>query len=387
MSETVNSENYNIKEVTNFECDSNVTNIFIKQKITMIFIDYILDSHYSQFYFEYNHNTLRNFESIQVGNDFNIFYYLYLAKLTSKQPYQSDCHVCVKSYPKCSIMISLMLLLCGDTGTLSNPGPVYRNITDNCNLCESKIRSNVRSQCIECKAVFHQKCATPKNSTIFQCNLCTIKLLPFNNTDISNEPNSSNPGSSFMNLNSNSQFDFSDAKKYECFARKGLHFVHANVRSIFHKMSDLKMIAKQSNCAVIGITETWLDSTYTDSCVSIDGYNLIRRDRDGHAGGVCAYIRDDLAFNVRQDLNNSDLEDLWLEILLPKSKPLYIGICYRTNNNNKFLDCLESTLSKLRSDCDFLILGDINICLIKNKSKLCNEYKKLLRFFGCKQII
>ena len=76
-------------------------------------------------------------------------------------------------------------------------------------------------------------------------------------------------------------------------------------------MSDLKIVAKNSNAAVIGITETWLDSTYTDSCVSIDGYNLVRRDRDGHAGGVCAYIRDDLAFNVRQDLNNRDLEDLW----------------------------------------------------------------------------
>ena len=30
----------------------------------------------------------------------------------------------------------------------------------------------------------------------------------------------------------------------------------------------------------------------------IDGYNLIRRDRDGHAGGVCAYIREDLAYKV-----------------------------------------------------------------------------------------
>ena len=152
-------------------------------------------------------------------------------------------------------------------------------------------------------------------------------------------------------------------------------------------MSDLKIVAKISNAAVIGITETWLDNTYTDSCVSIDGYNLVRRDRDGHAGGVCAYIRDDLAFNVRQDLNNCDLEDLWFEILLPKSKPLYIGICYRTNNNIKFLDCLENTLSKLRSDCDFLILGDINICLKKNKSRICNDYKKLLRLFGCKQLI
>ena len=41
----------------------------------------------------------------------------------------------------------------------------------------------------------------------------------------------------------------------------------------------------------------------------------------------------------------------------------------------------------MRSDCDFLILGDINICLKKNKRKLCKDYMKLLRSFGCKQII
>ena len=94
---------------------------------------------------------------------------------------------------------------------------------------------------------------------------------------------------------------------------------------------------------------------------------------------VSAPIREDLTFNIRQDLNNPDLEDLWFEILLKKSKPFYVGICYRTNNNNKFLDCLDNTITKLRSDCDFLILGDINICLKKNKSKLCKDYMKLLR--------
>ena len=216
-----------------------------------------------------------------------------------------------------------MLLMCGDTGTLINPGPIYRNIASQCNICESKIRGKNVSYCYECKGAFHKKCINSNYSNMFQCNLCTLKSLPFNNMDIDMEPSSSNSGSSFMNLNNNMQYNFSDRKKYECFSRKGLHFIHANVRSIFHKMSDLKIVAKNSNAAVIGITETWLDSTYTDSCVSIDGYNLVRRDRDGHAGGVCAYIRDDLAFNVRQDLNNCDLEDLWFEILLPKSKPLY----------------------------------------------------------------
>ena len=285
--------------------------------------------------------------------------YLYLSKLVSKQHYQSECLVSVKSYPRSAIMILLMLLICGDTGTLTNPGPVNMNNTNTCNLSHSNLLS---------------------------CNICSLNLLPFNNVNI-NGTSPLDTGSSFMNLINNGQTDLGDKKKYECFAKKGLHFIHANVRSIFHKLSDLKIIANNSRAAVIGITETWLDSSYTDACVAIDGYNLIRRDREGHAGGVCAYIRDDLAYNICQDFNNSDLEDLWFEILLPKSKPLYVGICYRTNDNKKFVECLENTFTKLRSDCDLLLLGDINICLLKNTNILCNEYKKLLRSFGCKQII
>ena len=178
-----------------------------------------------------------------------------------------------------------------------------------------------------------------------------------------------------------------NAKQFECFKNKGLHFLHANARSIFHKLPELKLIAKQSNAAVIAISETWLDDSYTDACVQIEGYNIIRRDRASHAGGVCAYIREDLSYNIRSDLNNPDLEDLWFEILLKKSKPLYIGVCYRTNNNTKCFECLESTLSKLRSDCDFVVLGDFNVCLIKSKGKLGSIYRQLLNFFSSKQLI
>ena len=96
-----------------------------------------------------------------------------------------------------------------------------------------------------------------------------------------------------------------------------------------------------------------------------EGYNIIRRDRESHAGAVCAYIREDLSYNIRSDLNNPDLEDLWFEIRLKKSKPLFTGVCCRTNNNTKCFECLESTLSKLRSDCNFVVLEDFNVFLIK----------------------
>ena len=178
-----------------------------------------------------------------------------------------------------------------------------------------------------------------------------------------------------------------DEKDFDCFNKKGLHFLHINARSIYYKLSEIKLIAKYSKAAVIAISESWLDETYTDACVQIEGYNIIRRDREGHAGGVCAFIREDLAFNSRSDLNNPDLEDLWFEILLPKSKPLYIGVCYRTNRITKCFEYLENTLSKLRSDCDFIVLGDFNVCLIKSKGKLVNSYRQLLNFFSSKQLI
>ena len=70
--------------------------------------------------------------------------------------------------------------------------------------------------------------------------------------------------------------------RFDCFKRKGMHFIHLNARSMFHKLSELKLLAMKSKTAILAITETWLDSTYTDASIKIEGYNLIRRDRDTH---------------------------------------------------------------------------------------------------------
>ena len=174
---------------------------------------------------------------------------------------------------------------------------------------------------------------------------------------------------------------------YDCFRKKGLHFIHANARSLFNKMSEIRLLSRKTNAAVIAVTETWFDNSHTDSSVGIDGYCILRRDRKGHGGGVCVYIREDIPFNVRPDLFNDDLEDLWLEILLTKSKPIYVSVCYRTDGNNNLLKCLETSLTKLRPDCDFIVLGDFNLCLINGKTKLCKDYKTFFKFYNCKQLI
>ena len=68
--------------------------------------------------------------------------------------------------------------------------------------------------------------------------------------------------------------------RFDCFKRKGLHFVHLNARSMYHKLSELKLLVMKSNLAVLSITESWLDSSYTDASIKMKGSNIFRIDRD-----------------------------------------------------------------------------------------------------------
>jgi len=49
---------------------------------------------------------------------------------------------------------------------------------------------------------------------------------------------------------------------------------------------------------VVCIVETWLDGEICDQELVIDGYCVVRRDRNRHGGGVLMYIRASLEYNV-----------------------------------------------------------------------------------------
>ena len=75
-------------------------------------------------------------------------------------------------------------------------------------------------------------------------------------------------------------------RKFEVFTRKGLHFIHLNINSLLPKIDELQYIAKNSNAAVIGISESKLDNTIYDSQVAIDGYKIVLNDRNRKGGDV-----------------------------------------------------------------------------------------------------
>ena len=69
-------------------------------------------------------------------------------------------------------------------------------------------------------------------------------------------------------------------KTWSVFRGRGLHFVHLNINSLPSKIEELRQIAKDTNSAVIGLSETKLDKTIFDSEIYIPNYSLIRKDRN-----------------------------------------------------------------------------------------------------------
>ena len=73
--------------------------------------------------------------------------------------------------------------------------------------------------------------------------------------------------------------------QWKTFDKRGLHLIHLNINSVLPKIDELCEIAKKTWATVIGLTETKLDATVLNGEVNIDGYELIRSDRNRHGGG------------------------------------------------------------------------------------------------------
>ena len=78
---------------------------------------------------------------------------------------------------------------------------------------------------------------------------------------------------------------------YTNFKKRGMHFIHLNVRSLLPKIDQICLIAKETNPACLIISETWLDNSVFDSEITIPNYVVCRNDRNRHGGGVCVYVR------------------------------------------------------------------------------------------------
>ena len=169
--------------------------------------------------------------------------------------------------------------------------------------------------------------------------------------------------------------------------KKGISFIGINARSLLPKMSEVRRVLERSSASIMAVSETWLDENIRDDEVDVQGYSIIRRDRDRHGGGTLLYVKDSIAFNRRKDLELEGTESVWAEILLPKTRGIFVSSIYRPPNDGRFLEKFEATLEKVDAEKEVYILGDINIDFLKKDSTLCRAYTNVLSAFNLKQLI
>lgn len=239
--------------------------------------------------------------------------------------------------------------------------------------------------CGICQKIFHIKCGNikPKDyeqykiqtpSINWTCQSCKLINTGINETV---EPNQL----AFKDL-------VNDIKKY-----RGLSIAHININGIYTKRNQIKLLLEETDIDILAVSETHLHSGIDDGEITVEGYELLRRDRvsDTGWGGVLIYHKTPLN-GIEFDINVNDLEMLWIECTV-KSQKILVSCLYQPPRNKKtFLakfDQIMDVVNQKRTN--FAILGDFNIDLISDnnsvyqfnillkKHRLCNIVKEPTR--------
>ena len=148
--------------------------------------------------------------------------------------------------------------------------------------------------------------------------------------------------------------------------------MHWNLNSIstdnFCRKTLIESYNFTENYDVIAITESNIHANVPDEDLAIEGYTVRRRDLpiDTYYGGIIVYVKSDLPFRERPDLEGFS-NQLILEINFANKKIL-CSINYRKHHHddntilNNYLTSLDRTFDKIKSENPFcsVYIGDFN---------------------------
>ena len=153
--------------------------------------------------------------------------------------------------------------------------------------------------------------------------------------------------------------------------------INTNAQSLVPKIDELQTRVNSSPVTAVCVTESWLKSTVPDDVIGLDGYGIpVRKDRTSNTtgGGVCCYIQRGIPFKVWRELEDPDLDTIWVT-LHPQHLPrqishVTIGLIYmppgcpkRPRNEKSMIDHIIKALDFItvkHPSTGIIITGDFN---------------------------
>ena len=162
--------------------------------------------------------------------------------------------------------------------------------------------------------------------------------------------------------------------------KDGLRIGFLNICSIRNKLDELSSIldnnGKQFHVFCCG--ESRLTDKISDEQISITGYNHVRIDPTFKLQtGLILYITQSVRYKRVLLLESYDVEAIWIEVIIKKSRPILIGFIYRNPDEPEdWLDRFSNMMDAATlSEHETFILGDFNIDLIKGNKTWNNLYQ------------
>lgn len=174
---------------------------------------------------------------------------------------------------------------------------------------------------------------------------------------------------------------------------RGMVVACLNINSLVAHIDELRMTLNCSKIDILCINETKLDDSIADHEVCIPGFDIVRRDRSvngRYGGGVCIYIRSNLNYKQRKDLQSHTLENLTVEITKPRSKSILVSTWYRPPDSPaSYFTEFETLVGSLDAEnLEYFILGDFNVDF-KQGSESSNKttLNEIFDIYGLHQLI
>ena len=115
-----------------------------------------------------------------------------------------------------------------------------------------------------------------------------------------------------------------------------------------------------------------IDKYSSSNLLTQPGYRYIRRDRKKGAGGLIAFIREDLRAIHCLKLEPEAVESICLDVMDSRKSQFIVCACYRPPKFCKVLDFISALTSATelmyRSRRELLLLGDFNMDMTNDES-------------------
>lgn len=152
-----------------------------------------------------------------------------------------------------------------------------------------------------------------------------------------------------------------------------IKIAHLNINSIQNKLDEVKDMLNRNMFDILFIGETKLDGMYSSSLLYHPGYRIVQRDRKKGAGGLMAFIREDLSAYRRRKLEPESVEAICLDVMDFRKCRFIVCACYRSEKINKpseFISSLSSAI-ELMFKCrqEVILIGDYNLDMLVNEDE------------------